>query len=279
MSGTVNREAGSPVVGGYSDLAAAYDAPENLESCWGRSTSEALSRITLAPWCRLVADVGCGTGHELVKLATNTAPGVQFVGIEPAPRMRERAAARTGHLPNVKVIDGAFEDLPLTTASVDHLYSIYAFHWTTDPERAALEVRRVLDFDGALDLIFVGSENGPEFSRVTTPIVRRYMGRSYMRHAGSMQRQISKEAALQLFRPLFPEDRLSVEESFETCWDTLEGHWAWRVRIEGHFRGIPADRRALFDAEVRDALASLATDRGIPYTIHQLHVKVIAAQV
>ena len=30
----------NPVVTGYSDLAAAYDAPANLRSCWGMSTDE-----------------------------------------------------------------------------------------------------------------------------------------------------------------------------------------------------------------------------------------------
>lgn len=71
-----------------------------------------------------------------------------------------------------------------------------------------------------------------------------------------------------LFQPLFPHGQLAVEESFETFYDTLEGHWAWRVRIEGHFSGTPADNRQEFDGEVKDALATLATDRGIPYMIH-----------
>jgi ubiquinone/menaquinone biosynthesis C-methylase UbiE len=264
----------NPVVGGYSDLAAAYDAPGNLASCWGRSTDHIVGSLTFAASCRSVADIGCGTGHALRSLAERSPANVRFIGVEPARQMRERAAERTKHLPNVRVLDGTFEHLPLPTGSVDHLYSIYAFHWTTDPPRAVEEIRRVLAPGAAMDLVFVGAANGAEFNRVTTPIVRRYMGRAYMLHAGKMQRQISRDVAVGWFQPLFEPERLTVDESFETFYDTLDGHWAWRVRIEGHFSAIPADKRQEFDREVRDALATLATDRGIPYTIHQLHVNV-----
>jgi ubiquinone/menaquinone biosynthesis C-methylase UbiE len=263
----------NPVIGGYSDLAAAYDAPGNLQSCWGRSTGQIVDSIHLSASCRSVADIGCGTGHALLALAERS-PAVGFTGVEPAARMRERAAERTRHLPNVTVLDGSFENIPLGAGSIDHVYSIYAFHWTTDAEQAAREIRRVLSHDGALDLIFVGPENGAEFNRVTTPIVRRYMGRAYMMAAGRMQRQISRDRARELFEPLFGGERLTIDETLETCYDTLDGHWAWRVRIEGHFSAIPADKRGAFDADVRAALETLTTDRGIPYTLHQIRVTV-----
>ncbi|MGA8100777.1 MAG: hypothetical protein WB869_01410, partial [Candidatus Acidiferrales bacterium] len=59
-----------------------------------------------------------------------------------------------------------------------------------------------------------------------------------------------------------------------TYYDTLEGHWGWWVRIEGHFLQMPPDTKEACDQEVKAALESLAGERGIPYTIHQLHVKV-----
>ena len=263
----------NPVIGGYSDLASAYDAPGNLRSCWGLSTEKIIDSIQLSASCRSVADIGCGTGHALRALAERSPVDVGFTGVEPAAQMRARAADRIGHLPNVTVLDGSFENIPLESGSVDHLYSIYAFHWTTDPEQSAQEIKRVLADDGELDLIFVGPENGVEFNKVTTPIVRRYMGRAYMMAAGRMQRQISREGARQLFEPKFGE-RLTIDETLETYYDTLDGHWAWRVRIEGHFSAIPADKRPAFDADVRAALETLTTDRGIPYTLHQIRVSV-----
>jgi hypothetical protein len=103
--------------------------------------------------------------------------------------------------------------------------------------------------------------------------MRKYMGRAYMAMAAKMQRQISREQALEMFREVLGHEGLTVEESHRTYYDTLEGHWGWRVRIEGHFSRIPADKRAAFDAELREAIQALATERGIPYTIHQLRVR------
>jgi ubiquinone/menaquinone biosynthesis C-methylase UbiE len=263
----------NPVISGYSDLAAAYDTPGNLQSCWGRSSDEVLGAMELDDTYRSVADIGCGTGHALLALAERGRGDTEFVGVEPAAQMRERAAARTKHLANVRILDGTFERIPLPSASVDYLYSIYAFHWTTEPERGAEEIRRVLGPAGEMDVVFVGPGNGVEFNKVTTPIVRRYMGRAYMVATARMQRQISRDGAVQLFERCFPAARLTVDESHQTHYDTLDGHWAWRVRIEGHFSKIPAEKRADFDAEVREALEGLGTDRGIPYTIHRLHVK------
>jgi hypothetical protein len=87
-----------------------------------------------------------------------------------------------------------------------------------------------------------------------------------------MRKQLKKEEALQLFGTTLPPERLSVEESYETYYDSLEGHWGWWVRIEGQFIGIPGDKRETCNREVRDALLSLAGEKGIPYTIHRLHV-------
>jgi len=42
--------------------------------------------------------------------------------------------------------------------------------------------------------------------------------------------------------------------------------------IEGQFIGVPADKREACNREVKDALLSLAGEKGIPYTIHRLRV-------
>jgi len=66
---------------------------------------------------------------------------------------------------------------------------------------------------------------------------------------------------------------LTTEESYETYYDSLEGHWGWWVRIEGQLVSIPPNKRAACDREVQRALAGLVEEKGIPYTIHCLHVK------
>jgi hypothetical protein len=88
-----------------------------------------------------------------------------------------------------------------------------------------------------------------------------------------MRKQLTKEAAHQLFAKAFSAPELSIDESYQTYYDTLEGHWGWWVRIEGHFMQIPAARKEECDREVKNALQDLVERRGIPYTIHQLHVR------
>src|SRR5262249_34032534 len=101
----------NPVVETYSRLASEYDSAENQASCWGHLSRSLIEKISIDESFSFVADVGCGTGVELARLAAVTGPSVRFIGVEPAERMRELAAARTAQLANVRVLDGSFEAL------------------------------------------------------------------------------------------------------------------------------------------------------------------------
>lgn len=267
MQPTIN-----PIIETYSRLARQYDDDSNLQSCWGRATEKALRSLLIKDDYDVVLDVGCGTGRALLRLASNSRPGVRFIGIDPARNMRHRALERTKHHPGIKIQDGSLEKIPLESGSVDYLYSLFAFHWVTDLDAAVEEISRVLKPTGEMDLFFIGRNNGREFIQRTTPIFLRYMGPALLLESARMRKQLKKEEAFQLFSRGFSPSRLSVEESYETYYDTLEGHWGWWVRIEGHFIQMPAGRREDCNREVKNALLSLADQKGIPYTIHQLHV-------
>jgi ubiquinone/menaquinone biosynthesis C-methylase UbiE len=263
----------NPIVETYSRLAWQYDDDLNLRSCWGLAAEKALASIVVKDNYQVVLDVGCGTGRALLHLARGSRPGTQFIGIDPAKNMRRRAVRLTRHVPGIHILDGSFEQIPLASSSVDYLYSIFAFHWTTDVDASVKEMSRVLKPTGEMDLFFIGRHNGREFIRATSPIFLRYMGPALLLEAARLRKQLEKEAAVQLFRKMSTQAQLSVEESYETYYDTLEGHWAWWVRIEGQFLQMPADKRNDCNREVKDALQHLATEEGIPYTIHQLHVQ------
>ena len=269
MQSTIN-----PIVETYSRLARKYDDDSNLQSCWGRATEKALASLVIKDDYDVVLDVGCGTGRALLRLASNSRPGIQFIGIDPAKNMRRRALQRTNHHPGIKILDGSFEKIPLVSGSADYLYSIFAFHWVTDLDAAVKEISRVLKPTGEMDLFFIGRNNGREFIQRTTPIFLRYMGPARLLDSVRMRKQLREEEALRLFSRAFSLPQLSVEESYETYYDTLEGHWGWWVRIEGHFMQIPGAQREDCNRKVKDALLSLVEEKGIPYTIHQLHVKV-----
>ena len=263
----------NPIVETYSRLAEHYDDDPNLHSCWGQAADKALGSIHVKNDYRLILDIGCGTGRALAWLASRARSRVQFVGIDPAENMRNLALRRVRAFRNVQIWDGTFEHIPLEAGSVDYLFSIFAFHWTTDPDAAVREVRRVLKPGAEMDLFFIGRDNGREFIQKTTPIFLKYMGPALLLESARMRKQLTREAAHKLFSKAFPTPELSIEESYETYYDSLEGHWGWWVRIEGHFIRISSDRKKQCDQEVKKALQELAEPAGIPYTIHQLHVR------
>ncbi|ALA58442.1 class I SAM-dependent methyltransferase [Nitrospira moscoviensis] len=264
------------VVEAYSQVAERYDDERNHISCWGRSADHAFASIRPVDHDRLVADVGCGTGRHLARLAAQYGRRIQFVGVEPAENMRTMAVERTNPYPSVEIRDGAFEQLPMTSASVDYLYSLYAFHWTTDLEASVRELARVLSPTGRLDLFFTGRHNGKEFLRVTTPIFLKYMGATALLQSTLLRKQLTKEAAGALFSSVFPPERVVVTDSYETYYDSLDGHWSWWIRAEGHFAQMDPERRKRCDLDIKRALAGLMTEKGIPYTIHCVHVQIEA---
>jgi ubiquinone/menaquinone biosynthesis C-methylase UbiE len=267
MQATIN-----PIIETYSRLAKTYDNDLNQQSCWGLAAEKALASLTIKDDYQLVLDVGCGTGRALSRLAGNSRPGIEFIGIDPAKNMRARAIERTKQNRNIKILDGSFENIPLEPCSVNYMYSIFAFHWTTDLEASVKEISRVLRPTAEMDLFFIGRNNGREFIQRTSPIFLKYMGPALLLDSARMRKQLKKEEAFQLFGTTLPPERLSVEESYETYYDSLEGHWGWWVRIEGQFIGIPSDQREACNSEVKHALLRLAGEKGIPYTIHRLHV-------
>lgn len=261
------------IVETYSQKAAEYDDPRNLDSCWGRIASRALGFVELKERHKHVADLGCGSGRELVRLAERSSPSISFTGVEPAAGLREIAAQRGAHLPNLQFRDGRFEALPFASSSLDYAYSVLAFHWTTDLAGSVRELARVLGSTGEMDLAFIGKHNGREFITKTSPIFFRYVKPARLIEAAALRKQLSLDEATALFRTAFDADELTVEESYHTFYDSLEGHWAWWVRIEGQTLDVAPEKRAECDAAVRAALTSLDAGQGIPYTVHLLHVR------
>ncbi len=117
-------------------------AAELYDTARPRSPRAALEHaLGTAP--RRVADVGAGTGI-LTRLLVSC--GHDVVAVEPDEQM---AAVLAGRLPDVPVVVGRAEAVPLADGSVDAVVCGQAFHWF-DPAAALPELRRVLRADGVL---------------------------------------------------------------------------------------------------------------------------------
>src|SRR5260370_9770407 len=158
----------------------------------------------------------------------------------------ERAAAQKA----VQIRQGAFEKIPVESESLDYLYSILAFHWVTDLPTSVAEIARVLKPNGEMDLFFIGRDNGREFIQKTSAIFLKYMGPALLLDSARLRKQLTREAALQLFSKRFASPRLSVDNSFTTYYDTLERHWSWWLHVEGHSVKITTGKKAQSYPEV-----------------------------
>ena len=119
----------------------------------------------------LVDGVGAAPGSAVLDLAAGTGKltralrpyGFQLVAVEPMPGMR-RVFAKAH--PNVRLLDGTAEAIPLPEGSVDAVVVGQAFHWF-DATRALAEIRRVLRPAGTLGLIWnLRDESVPWVARV-----------------------------------------------------------------------------------------------------------------
>ncbi|GKQ37238.1 class I SAM-dependent methyltransferase [Streptomyces sp. A012304] len=116
-----------------------------------------------------VADVGAGTG---IATALLHARGANVVAVEPGDGM---AAQFRRALPEVPIVRGDGNHLPLATASLDFLTYAQSWHWT-DPARASPEALRVLRPGGALALWWNTSALDVPWIAAQTARVQRHFG-------------------------------------------------------------------------------------------------------
>lgn len=106
--------------------------------------------------CEVAVDLAAGTGLFTRALLGRAA---QVVAVEPDQRMRAVLAQRS---PQVRVLEGWGESMPLPDGYADALFVSTAWHWL-DPARAVPEIRRVLRSGGRLGVIWTSRDRSDDW--------------------------------------------------------------------------------------------------------------------
>ncbi|WP_069773168.1 class I SAM-dependent methyltransferase [Streptomyces sp. LUP30] len=181
-----------------------------------------------------VADVGAGTG---ISTALLHARGADVVAVEPGEGM---AAQFRRVLPEVTVVRGDGNHLPLADATFDFLTYAQSWHWT-DPSRAVPEALRVLRPGGALALWW--NTDAPEVPWLAEQ--GRRIERAFGEGVPAADRNVSD-------RTVDPTGRLDLVRR--------EVRWSRRVPVDTHLANIGSHSIFLVRGEEATA-AFLAEER------------------
>ncbi|MEU2424829.1 class I SAM-dependent methyltransferase [Streptomyces sp. NPDC007851] len=196
-------------------------------------------------------DVGAGTG---IATALLHARGAYVVAVEPGEGM---AAQFRLTLPDVPVVRGNGNALPLADATADFLTYAQAWHWT-DPAQSVPEALRVLRPGGALALWW--NTNARDVDWITGQGAR--LARFFGIDVAAEKRSRADHTEL-----ADPTGRLRFSRR--------EVRWSRRVPVDTHlanigshsaFLVIPEDRRSAFLAEERSHLLEAFPDGEVEET-------------
>jgi ubiquinone/menaquinone biosynthesis C-methylase UbiE len=136
----------APNIGGHADV---YE----IENRAFRQADHVLSAMRgLAPWAgRTLVDLGCGTGFWLPVYAASGAGRV--VGVEPDRSLLPAARASAAAWPNVEVLAGSAEHLPLPAHCADVIHARFAYFFPPGTEAGLAEALRVLKPGGRLVVV------------------------------------------------------------------------------------------------------------------------------
>ncbi|ERH07238.1 MAG: methylase involved in ubiquinone/menaquinone biosynthesis [Halonotius sp. J07HN4] len=123
------------------DSWAAKGRDKGMEDRHWHTAKHALARMPVEPGDTVV-DLGCGSGYALRALRETAEIG-QGYGLDGAPEMVRNADDYTADSA-IGFLVGEFGDLPFADDSVDHIFSMEAFYYASDPVHTLEEIRRVL---------------------------------------------------------------------------------------------------------------------------------------
>lgn len=123
------------------DAWAADGRDKGMEQRHWHTAKHALARMPVEAG-DTVLDLGTGSGYVLRALRETADIGRGY-GLDASPEMLRNARSYTDD-PLVGFLRGDFDALPFETDSIDHVFSMEAFYYASDPAHTLEEIRRIL---------------------------------------------------------------------------------------------------------------------------------------
>lgn len=202
-----------------------------------------------------VVDLGAGTG-ALSRLLAGRA--VEVVAVEPDDQMRGVLAAE---VPDVTVLAGTGEALPLDDASADAIIASTSWHWM-DPDRALNEAARVLVPGGCLGALWTGPDPDGPFLTQARALTMGTGGSSSGELSGLVDGAVERSQDTLVIPDGTPFD---PPEQATFTWDIaldadeligLLGTFSWIITL-------PDDRQAALFGEARELLIAFGIEGSV----------------
>ncbi|HUC57815.1 MAG TPA: class I SAM-dependent methyltransferase [Streptosporangiaceae bacterium] len=231
----------------------------------------------------LVKGLGIGPGRQVVDLAAGTGKltsllagaGADLIAIEPVASMRDRLREL---LPQVPVLAGVAEALPLADRSVDAVIVAQAFHWF-EAKRTMAELARVIRPGGRLGLLWNARDRSLEWVDQVWSVMDRVERHAPWRAedgGGSESTHATTERYL-----AGPHDgnwSPWVEATFFHVHYSTHDQVVDRMRSVSHIAALPPDDQCQVLDEVRMILDGHPETRrqpavGIPYRVDAMYAE------
>jgi ubiquinone/menaquinone biosynthesis C-methylase UbiE len=196
-----------------------------------------------------VLDLAAGTGRSTVPLYARTRA---IVAVEPVPEMR---AVLQAALPQIDVLDGTAEQIPLPDASVGAVVVAQAFHWF-DAKLALAEIARVLEPQGRLGLVWHSPDRADPLQRAFRAIVEQNRQGAPIHLAHDASHYVADDAPL---------TRIASHEIRDVHQYDADRLVALALSTS-HFAALDEERQALGEQQIR-ALVGPSGVVELPYVI------------